>query len=231
MGTSTLIVQDLSKAFGPVQVLKGVNLACQPGVVHGLVGRNGSGKSTLLNCLSSRVAKDAGAVRFGDINLPDEPAWKRARRGFGWTFQDVAIPLTLSPRELVEAAIARSGGGGRPAFHALQTATRPFFDSPWKSLSFGQRKLAALLIAVSRNPQVLLLDEPVAGLSPAMVEIAEDTLKMVAEAGRVVLVVEHNKDFLMRVTRSVSVISRGSILLSGTAESVFADPRTLEALI
>ncbi|MDP1736527.1 MAG: ATP-binding cassette domain-containing protein [Caulobacter sp.] len=231
MRPGDLIIQDLSKAFGALQVLRGVSLTCEAGAIHGLVGRNGSGKSTLLNCLSGRVAKDSGIVRLSGVNLPDEAAWKRARRGFGWTFQDVAMPLTLSPTELVKAAVARSARGPRPIFLDLQAATRPFMETPWNRLSFGQRKLAALLVAVSRNPAVLLLDEPVAGLSPAMVEIARNTLQMVAGQGAVVLVVEHNKDFLMQVTRSVSVISGGSILLSGTAKAVFADSRTMEALI
>lgn len=231
MRPGDLIIQDLSKAFGALQVLRGVSLTCEAGAIHGLVGRNGSGKTTLLNCLSGRLVRDSGIVRVGAAALPDEPAWKRARRGFGWTFQDVAIPLTLTTRDLVRAAVSRSVGVSRPTSSDLQDGAQPFMDTPWNRLSFGQRKLASLLIAVSRSPKVLLLDEPVAGLSPAMVEIARNTLQSVAGQGAVVLVVEHNRDFLMQVTQSLSVISSGSILLSGTARTVFADPRTLEALI
>lgn len=235
MTTRNLCVRSLRKSFGANQVLRGVDLTCAPGEITAIVGRNGSGKSTLLNCLSGRLRGDSGEIELAGVALQEEPAWKRARRGFAWTSQDVSAPLTLSIEALIDLARASvgSGDGGSVKLipRVLVEATRPFAGQAWNRLSFGQRKLGALAIATARSPQILLLDEPVAGLSAGFTDVASEAVAELAARGIIVLVVEHNRPFLERTASRVAVLSAGEIVVSGSPADVFADARTLEALV
>lgn len=226
-----LDVKALRKSFGALEVLKGVDLRCVPGSIQGLIGRNGSGKSTLLSCISGRINPDAGTLYLDDRALPDEAAWKRARRGIAWTFQDTSLSLTSSVADLLTTAESRGFSDRGSVPKELKDTTESFQNLAWNTLSFGQRKVAALLIAISRRPRVLLLDEPVSGLSMNLIELVGRALRTFADDGAVVMVVEHDREFLRQTVDSVAVLSCGAIVLTGGPDAVFDDPRTLDALI
>lgn len=227
-----LEIQDLAKAFGAKSVLAGVSLSCAAGAVTGLIGRNGSGKTTLLRCVTAQLSHDAGVVRLDGEPLHGEPAWKRARRGIAWTFQDLSMPIEADVTGLRLAA--RRAAGRRltaeAAHPTLSNALEPFASQPWRQLSFGQRKLASLAIALERRPVALLLDEPAAGLSDAFRQTALEAIRAHAADGAVVVVIEHNRTFLSGCADEVAVLSKGAIVFKGSPEAAFTDPAVFEAL-
>lgn len=229
MTVPALQIVGLSKAYGAVQVLRDVSLECAAGSVHVLLGRNGSGKSTLLACASGRVRADHGSILMDGQRLLREPAWRRARGGLAWTFQDASPALTSSVADVLRAA---NGRGKAPVDlpASLQSALEPFVHEAWDRLSFGQRKLAALAAAAARRPRLLFLDEPVAGLAPPMREIVGKVVRQLAERGAAVLVVEHQREFIASFADEVSVISGGAIAMSGAPVQVLRRPDLFSAL-
>lgn len=229
MADAALAIAGLSKSFGAAEVLRGLDLRCAPGAVHVLMGRNGSGKSTLLACISGRLQPDAGTIALNAHILPAERAWKRARRGLAWTFQDGSPDLRVSVSEVLRVAAARSAGASGAA-EELLAAIEPFRDRAWCDLSFGQRKLAALAAALSLRPVVALLDEPVAGLSPPLAALVAEAVRAAARGGAAVLMVEHQRDFILKVADELSVLANGEIVLTGSPRETLADPRLMGAL-
>jgi ABC-type branched-subunit amino acid transport system ATPase component len=226
-----LEVRDLQLAFGALHVLDGVTLECRAGEVTALIGRNGSGKSTLLNCLSGRLRPSRGAIVLDGLALPNEPAWRRARRGVGWTFQNVSFPMSASLAELLDTFAANPDGPSPATFGELAFEADSFRDQPWSSLSFGQRKLAEILVAASRGPRLLLLDEPIAGLSRHLVSLVGRHLKLLASLGTGILVVEHNREFICETATQAHLLANGRILMSAPPRALLASSIALETLL
>jgi branched-chain amino acid transport system ATP-binding protein len=222
-----LELRHLTRSFGSLSVLRGVDLTCGMGEIVAVVGKNGSGKSTLVRCISGQLRHDGGQLFLEGKELRSEAAWERARGGLSWTFQDVAAPLTLSPREML--SLAREGNAS--AKGVLEAELEPFADQPWITLSFGQRKLTQLVVALARNPRLLLLDEPVAGLAPRIVLLVGDALRDVAAGGAAVMIIEHNREFVSAAAHRLHVLAAGMIRISGPPEEVFGADETLEALL
>ncbi len=230
MSTPRLQIAGLCKAFGKVEVLRDVDLTCFAGTVVGLVGRNGSGKTTLLSCISGRLGQDAGVILLDGRRLPKEPPWRRAARGIGWTFQDTTVALTATVSEMVNLAAARSGLRTIASYADLDASMSDILGLRWQQLSFGQRKLAALRVALARSPRLLLLDEPAAGLAAPLANLVAATLRTAAREGAAVVLVEHDRGFVTTATDQVAVLDQGRIAVTGTAAIVLETPETMETL-
>lgn len=226
-----IAVRSLSKSFGGQQVLDRVDCEFSAGRVTGLVGRNGSGKSTLLNCLSCRLRPDSGKVELFGHEVPIEEPWRRARRGLAATFQEPRSTDDLRLSDLLTIAESNSQQSPpcKPFAGARNLLEPELFGVSLSSMSYGQRKIANLLVALAMRPRIILLDEPVAGLAPGIVQIIGRIMAALAETGVAVVVIEHDFDFLKMYCGSVYLLHEGRILLGGSPDEVFPHDLLLRA--
>lgn len=246
-----LEVKGLTKRFGGLQALAKVELTFPDSGVAGVIGPNGSGKSTLFNVISGFYRPDEGEVRLNGRRLSHLPAHRVAHAGIVRTFQLSRSFTGLSVRE--NCLVAAAGRQGERVGMAL------FARSVWKAqerklsqevdevlervglsakaedlaggLSYGQQKLLELARALVARPKVLLLDEPTAGVNPALVERLSVLVRGIAEEGRLVVVIEHNMPFVMTLCKTIHVLDHGEVIATGEPAAVQQDSRVLDAYL
>lgn len=247
----SLEVEQLSQVFGGVKALAGVSLVAAPGQVTAIIGPNGSGKTTLLNAVSGFHRPTAGAVRLGGQRLDRLGAARVARAGVSRTFQTPVIPDTMTTLEVVATARFRSQYVNMLAsvlrlksYRAALVADR---DEALRALSLvgllnvaeveaatlplGTRRKVEVARAIAGRPRVVLLDEPASGLSEDEVRQLGQVIRAVAASGVVVVLVEHNFEFVLQHADVVHVLSLGSTLVSGPPEQIRHDPRVIESYL
>jgi ribose transport system ATP-binding protein len=227
-GELVLSLQGISKLFGAVQALSGVDFDCRAGEVHAVVGENGSGKSTLLGIASGFVEPDQGSVRIGGHSLrKDSPAEAR-RLGLGMAYQDNSQVLALSVKENLYLATPPNM---RPPYGKMKKWARElltrfeldlFPDAPAGFLTMAERQLFEVAKALMANPKVLLLDEPTTALGPDEVEALHKTILSCAAQGIGVVYVSHRLPEVLTVAGRVTVLrdghSQGTYSVSGMSE-------------
>ena len=240
---SLLAVRGLTIRFGGITALNDVSFDVVEGQIAGLIGPNGAGKTTCFNCITRLYQPDAGQVLFkGDDLLrcaPHHVAGKRIAR----TFQNVALfdHMTTLDNVLVGGHARIPGlGGTRHESRAIVEATEildrlglaGLAARPVRALPFGTRKTVELARALMAQPELLLLDEPAAGLSQEEVAVLGATIKRVANEFRTtILMVEHHMQFVMSVSDHIVVLASGRKLADGTPETVRANPAVIEAYL
>lgn len=240
---SLLAVRGLTIRFGGITALNDVSFDVVEGQIAGLIGPNGAGKTTCFNCITRLYQPDAGQVLFkGDDLLrcaPHHVAGKRIAR----TFQNVALfdHMTTLDNVLVGGHARIPGlGGTRLESRAIVEATEildrlglaGLAARPVRALPFGTRKTVELARALMAQPELLLLDEPAAGLSQEEVAVLGATIKRVANEFRTtILMVEHHMQFVMSVSDHIVVLASGRKLADGTPETVRANPAVIEAYL
>ncbi len=244
-----LEVRNLRRSFYGVAALRGADLEVEAGTITGLIGPNGAGKTTLFNCVSGLVPPDGGSVRFDGEDITRRRPDEISRRGLVRTFQIArGCPrltvmenlLLYGPRQPGEAlgpALLAARGirrrEGELVDRALRIAGRlnlgPVLDRPAAALSGGQKKLLELGRALMAEPRLILLDEPIAGINPALAgEIAGHLQRLCAD-GMTLLVIEHHMDTIARLCDPVIVMAEGRRLARGTFAEVAANPEVQEA--
>jgi branched-chain amino acid transport system permease protein len=243
-------IEGVVKRYGGVVALDGVGLEAEPGMVTGLIGANGSGKTTLINVVCGYIAATSGSVSLDGKPVPSNPA-AAARMGIGRTFQTPVIPRGVSVRDVIG-----SGHYGQDRCSVWSTMFRlvPYYRSvradrrvsdslieqlgltevaarEASELSLGLRRLVEVGRALAGQPGLVLLDEPASGLSAAEVDQLIAVLRAVAAAGAAVVVIEHNFDFISRVSDTVHVLHFGRVLSSGSAAEVARDSRVVESYL
>jgi ABC-type branched-subunit amino acid transport system ATPase component len=237
MAPALLEATDLSRAFGGIHAVENVSFAIAAGEVTGLIGPNGAGKTTLFNLLSGVDRADSGRVAFHGQRIDRLSATRVNRLGIGRTFQSVRVFGDMSVRENLRiaelnGAQANSPGSASRIGEALDFVDMaPHVDATAGLLSYGQRKLVELAMVLVQAPKLILLDEPVAGVNPMLVEKIGDILSRLARAGQTLLVVEHNIPFVTKLCRRVIVMANGGILAQGSAAEIQNDARVLEAFL
>ncbi len=234
----TLQVQGLGFAAGGVSVLGGVDLAIADGEFLGIIGPNGAGKTTLFNLLSGLLRPSSGSIALSGRDITGLPPAARARLGLGRTFQTSLLFGALSAAENVRlAAQARPGGGqrwwhrprpGDQATAAAQEAIESVglttvADRPAAALSHGDKRKLELAILMASGSQVLLLDEPMAGVNSEDVPGLTALIKHLHAGGRTVLMVEHHISVVLGLAQRIAVLHHGQLLACGTPEDVMAD--------
>ncbi len=242
---SLLQVTHLSKAFGGVQAVQNVSLLLQAGELLALIGPNGAGKSTTFNMLGGQLAPDSGQVRLNgqDITgLPPRAVW---RRGVGRTFQVAQTFATLTVAENVQMALLSAD---RSIFHWWRRATAhrrsdalallaqvgmdAQADRPCSELAYGDVKRVELAMALAHNPQLLLMDEPTAGMAPGeRVALMQLTRQIARQRRMGVLFTEHSMDVVFGQADRVAVLVRGQLLAEGTPQAIRADARVQQAYL
>ena len=226
--------RDITRRWGGLVAVDRVSLELERGSVHAVIGTNGAGKSTLINILSGELAPSDGRVELlgNDVTGWSQP--RRARAGLGRSYQRNTIFPTFSVLENCRlAAQAHTPRPWRwwqdaarcpvavPAAHeaAARAGLTPFLERPAGLLSHGQKRQLEIAMCLATAPQVLLLDEPLAGMG------AEETERMLAlladlRAGHAILLVEHDMDAVFRVADRITVMVNGAVIASGTPDAV-----------
>ena len=236
--TPLLEVRDLRKAFGGVQAVAGVSLLLFPGEVCALIGPNGAGKTTLFNLLTGQLACDSGAVFFQGHRIDGLPPHRLWRKGMSRTFQITATFASLTVLENVQVALFSRWGRSRELFSsaaplmgeaAAGLLTKVgLLDQAGKvcgMLSLGDMKRLELAIALANGPELLLLDEPTAGMAPrermALMALA---VGIVRERGLTVLFTEHDMDVVFAAAQRVLVMHQGRLVAEGAPQAVRENP-------
>lgn len=251
-GDTVLEVSGLEKSFGGLVVTDDVSLAVESGSITGMIGPNGAGKSTLFNLISGFYEPDGGTVTVNGTDVTGKEPNRIVREGLLRTFQTPRQLEGMTVREaMLVGAQSQLGESIVPLWISGSDVTREeranleramelleFFQidhlasEPTTSLSGGQMKLLALARALMADPDVLLLDEPVAGINPTLVnDIAGFIEQLNEEQGYTFFIIEHDIDFLMGLAEDVIVLNQGRVLLEGEPDVVQSDERVINAYL
>ena len=236
-GAPLLKVTGASRSFGGIRAVNDVTFEVAPRAITGLIGPNGAGKTTVFNLLSGIDRPDAGQVIFEGHRIDGLSASRISGLGIGRTFQSVRVFGDMSVRENLRVADMNGAKRAAPGAEARVASALEFVDMGAHRdavaglLSYGQRKLVELAMVLVQAPKLILLDEPVAGVNPVLVDKIGRILMKLAERGQTLLVVEHNIPFIARLCQRIIVMANGSILTEGSADEVQKDARVLEAFL
>jgi ABC-type branched-subunit amino acid transport system ATPase component len=238
-----LEIDQLEKRFGGIAAVNGASFRIDSPGVLGLIGPNGAGKTTLFDLICGRQSPDAGTIRFRGRRVDGIAPFRLARLGFARSFQECRIlPEATCLENLLFAAQDK-----RLCRELIQTTRRSTLDRAGAlldavglaamrdrtagSLSFGQRRLVEIISLLMTNPAILLLDEPAAGVNPGLLQILHDLLLDAAASGLLLLVVEHNMEFIMSLATRIVVMHQGKVLEDGTPARIQASQRVIDAYL
>jgi len=235
-----LETEDLTKSFGSLVANDGISLTVEPGTVHGIMGPNGSGKSTFFNTLTGFYTPDSGTVRFDGEDITGWRPDHIARRGLGRTFQ---IPSPFADLTVRENMLSVFTGGLRsglrvPAEKRERAADLlelleidHVADQEAGGISGGQEKLLELGRVLMLEPQCVLLDEPTAGVNPALQKRLMRHLDTLNDRGTTFVIIEHDMSVIADICDRVTVFNQGDIVVEGTFAEVTGDERVREAYL
>ncbi len=228
MTSPILVAANLSKSYRRRRVVRDVSFEVLPGEIVGLLGPNGAGKTTSFNIVAGLLPPDAGIVRLADHELGSLPLYRRARLGLGYLPQEPTVFRGLSVRENFTAIYQAQGAARAKAEHAADALIERFHlshvrDNLGSQLSGGERRRVEMARTLIPNPQVVLLDEPFAGVDPIAVSEIRGFVETMRQGGIGVLLTDHNVRETLRICDRAYIISEGAILLAGTPETIVAD--------
>lgn len=230
-------VRNLTKRFGGLVAVNGVSFQVNPGEVYGLIGPNGAGKTTIFNLINGFFRPTAGQVLFRGEELSGLKPNQVCRKGIARTFQMVRplFRMTVLENVMASAFVRTSSvtGARRLALETLEfTGLAGQKDVLAKSLTLGGRKRLEMTRALATQPQLLLLDEVVAGLNPTETnQVIEMISKIRSELGITVLIIEHVMKVIMTISDRVAVIHHGAKIVEGTPAQVVRDQGVIEAYL
>ncbi|WP_207485225.1 ABC transporter ATP-binding protein [Arenibaculum pallidiluteum] len=236
-----LRVRDLSISFGAVRAVDRVSLSLEPGERHGLLGTNGAGKTTLFNAISGDVKLSEGSIEYKGRTISRLPIHRRARLGIGRTFQTTLTFADRTVEDNLRVAVMGSHGPrfaigtwnryGAQVQAARAVASRfrldEVMEQPVATLSYGQQRELEIAMALASDPELLLLDEPAAGMSPQargrLIEVLRSLPRSIT-----MLFVEHDMDVALSLADRITVMRDGAIVASGTPAEIRATPLVRE---
>lgn len=228
-----LVMQGVSRSYGSLKVLQGIDLQAQAGELVGLIGPNGAGKTTLMRCMSDGQERSAGLVRLCGVDIARRPPEACVRMGLGRKFQNASIFESLTVAECLRMAttaaqvpsiLRRSPTLELPGY-ALEVLRATALDrklgSPARDLSHGEQQALELSMVLALEPRIVLLDEPTAGLTKAERTLIGQVLSSLAlRHGLCCLLVEHDLDFVQEVATRIVVLHQGSLVMEGSFDEV-----------
>jgi ABC-type branched-subunit amino acid transport system ATPase component len=230
---SALSVRRVEKRYGGVTALAGCSFDIPGPGIYGLIGPNGAGKTTLFDIVAGATAPDRGAVLFEDEDVTGLAPHRLAARGMARSFQECRVFPEFSCLENLLFSGRKHGGASEEAMRLLALVNLDGYAAqPASALSFGQRRLLEILGTFMQRPRLLLLDEPAAGVNPALLEtLSAFIATMFRERPCVFLVIEHNMEFIMALAGEIIVMHQGAVLERGSPAAIQADARVIEAYL
>jgi branched-chain amino acid transport system permease protein len=233
-------VQGLSKHFGGVKAVDGIDFAVRRGTVHALIGPNGSGKTTTLNVLSGIYVATSGKVMLGGRDVTNLPPHARTAAGLGRTFQNIRLFRSMTALENVIIGAEQPGNqiaSGHAALVDRARAALAFVGLEARAhelvtgFSYGHQRLIEIARALAGNPTLLLLDEPAAGLNSTEKLGLQDLLKRIAAKGLTILIIDHDMTLVTEVAERITVLNFGRRIADGVAADVLAQPDVIAAYL
>jgi urea transport system ATP-binding protein len=238
-----LYVEGLTVSFDGFKAVDDLNLYVDRNELRVIIGPNGAGKTTLLDLICGKTKATAGTITFNDHDITAMPEYRIVRAGIGRKFQSPSIYENLTVFENLEVSIPR----GRSVFGALtfrrtaevfervaEIARETFLEDRLyhraDTLSHGQKQWLEIGMLLIQNPELLMLDEPVAGMSVSERLQTGQLLRRISE-NRSVIVIEHDMDFVRSIAHKVTVMHQGRIIAEGDMDTVQADPRVIEVYL
>jgi branched-chain amino acid transport system permease protein len=248
-GTPLLALEDLRRHFGGVKAVDGLSMTITSGSIHGLIGPNGSGKSTVVNVISGLYTPSAGRILLRGMVLPSGSLFKVSKSGVARTFQNLQLFAELTALENVMVALRgvyRSPlplvllGLARREERQAQADALCLLDrvglkdqalTRAKDLTYGAQRFLEVARALARKPDLLILDEPAAGLAhPDVVQLIE-IIKRIHRRGISILLIEHHMDVVSELCDTVTVLDGGRVIAEGTPDEVKRHPKVVEAYL
>ena len=232
---SAVVIEDVHKKFGSLEVLKGVSLSVEKGQVVAIIGRSGSGKSTLLRCINGLEAFHAGAITVaGHVVDQDQKHLRELRKDVGIVFQSynlfphltVGQNIMLSPR--LTQGVTKQEAEERARKVLAEVGLSEKFGSYPDNLSGGQQQRAAIARSLAMQPKVMLFDEVTSALDPELTGEVLLVMEKLAREGMTMLLVTHEMNFARRVADVTVFMHQGTIWESGASEQLFSAPKTKE---
>ena len=221
----------LTRHFGGLAAVDGVDISVLPGEVHALIGPNGAGKTTLVSLLSGRIAAQSGQVLLGGQDITPLPAHARVRLGVAYTFQITSIYQGLSVFDNVALAVQGRANIAAEVARALRRVGLVGFDTQLAgTLSYGHQRLLELAMGLALKPRVLILDEPTQGLAAGEID-GFKTLVQSLVPDIAVLLIEHNMEVVMDLADRITVLNFGKVLAVGTPAEIRANPAVQDAYL
>ena len=240
-----LQARDLTKQFHGFFAVEGVDLSIRRGDIHALIGPNGAGKTTCFNLLTKFLQPSRGTITFKDRDITALSPADIARLGLVRSFQISAVFPYLTALENVRIALQRQRGDSFDFWRSDRVLARyddraealladvglgEFVDTPASDLSYGRKRALEIATTLALEPEMLLLDEPMAGMGREDVERIAALIKRIS-ADRTILMVEHNLSVVASLSDRITVLARGKVLAEGDYATVSNDPRVIEAYI
>ncbi len=246
MSQALLQVKEVRKSYGAIHAVAGVSFEVMPGEIFGVIGPNGSGKTTLFNSMLGQITPDAGRILFKGEDVSGLGPLALSRLGIGRTFQTLQVFGKMSVRDnLIVAAQEHHGNLFSRMFAPTDSGLGDKADALIEQfriahvahqrageLSYGQQKLVDIAMAFMSEPDLVLLDEPCAGVNPSLVGGISRLLKELnRERGGSFVVIEHNMDFVMDLCHRIMVMVEGQVLAIGTPDEIRANQQVLDAYL
>ncbi len=249
MSKPVLKISNVNKSFGGLQALRDINLEIERGKVHAIIGPNGAGKSTLLNVLVGLLEPDSGSVTFnGGINVIGKSPHEINQMGLARVFQTPEIfpDLSLLENVMIPAFSKRDGAFHFQLFRSLASETKitqeakevlasvgmeAKAEETAGSLSRGDKRRLELAMCLIQHPDLLLLDEPTAGMARHDTNKTIELLKQIKEGGMTKIIIEHDMHVVFSLADTISVLSQGAIIASGIPDEIRGNPIVQEAYL
>ena len=243
MSSPLLELRQITVSFDGFLALRDLNLSLKPGELRAVIGPNGAGKTTFLDVITGKLRPTAGDVLFKGRSLLNKPEHRIARLGIGRKFQSPRVFENLSVRENLGLAVSRPKRPWSLLTTDLTATQRDRIDHLMEivalqqranqiagSLSHGQKQWLEIVMLVGQAPDLLLVDEPVAGLTDEETDLTADLLKSLA-GDHTVLVIEHDMEFIRRLQTQVTVLHQGYVLCEGSMDEIQRDSRVIEVYL
>jgi branched-chain amino acid transport system ATP-binding protein len=233
-----LALHSISKSFGAGPVLNDLSLSIKRGERRGLIGPNGAGKTTLINIITGKYRPDAGRIQYGGQDIALLPPHRRNHLGIGRSFQILSLFGEATVGENIRGALLRKHGLGTMPYRRLHRLNHIFAESEQvaalvgllpvltkrvDTLPYGLQRRLDIALVLAQEPELLILDEPAAGLSAAETRDLIDLLQTIISE-RALILVEHDMDVVYALADRITVLDYGRVLTEGTPAEVNADP-------
>ena len=247
----SLVLDNVSKRFGGLSAVSGVTMEVPPGRITGLIGPNGAGKTTVVNMITGLLKLTTGTIKLGERDITTAEAHEVALAGVSRTFQNIRL---LPEATVLENVVIGFHGHVKSSLFAqlvgLPSSLREtpqlfergrqllerfdmsrFADHPAGSLAYGHQRRVEMMRAVASSPQILLLDEPVAGMNDVEATELGNVFTELAASGIGLLLIEHNIRFVNQLCQQVYVLDSGALIASGTPQEVMHNPAVVAAYL